>query len=87
MDKNLDELRSQVRQCDTKVLETLKKRFQLCLQIKKAKNNLSMDTYQPEVEKKLKDLWLSAADDLLSEEFLNELMSLVLTYSKQVQDK
>jgi len=80
--KKLTTVRNNIAECDMEMLKILKKRFEYCLQIKK---KLNLKLTQPEVEIKLKEIWKQHKDEVLSEDFLNDLFILVVNYSKKIQ--
>lgn len=84
MDK-LEQLRREISDCDASILKILKKRFELCLDVAKLKKKLKIDVFQAEREKEVKEFWKSKKEKVLREEFLMELLDLLLKESKEIQ--
>ncbi len=83
---SIETFRGEIRNCDNELLKILKKRFKLCLKIKKIKDRMSLPTKQQSVEDQLRLFWLSQEDDILSSDFLEKLLDVILDQSRKLQD-
>lgn len=80
---SLDSIRQQIDSLDRMLLENLAQRFALAKQTRALKS----DTFDPSREEEVRTFWQQAARELdLSPSFAEEILDLLLTESKRLQD-
>ncbi|MEW6419934.1 MAG: chorismate mutase [Nitrospirota bacterium] len=85
--KRLQYCREQVREIDHEILELIGERMKICLEIGEIKKHLDIPVFDPEQEiKVLKDKASLGAAIGLEEDFVTNLMNLMMQYSKKLQN-
>lgn len=84
--KRLSDYREKVRKIDHEVLGLISKRMKVCLKIGEIKEYFGKPIFDPEQEKRVLEDKASIRIMLgLKEDFVKELISLVINYSKELQ--
>jgi monofunctional chorismate mutase len=79
----LDRLRKEIDEIDRKIIELLKRRFEIVSEIARLKKDLGMDIKDDEREKAIIENCKKVAPGM--EDFVEELMRLIINQSKKVQ--
>jgi chorismate mutase len=84
---NLKESRAEIDIIDTEIVKLLKKRFRISGQIGDEKRNLKLEIEDKKRDEEVLLNYMKESIEELDEEFINELVALILRYSKEVQKK
>jgi monofunctional chorismate mutase len=77
--------RAEIDKIDAEIIKLLKKRFELSRGIGKIKRQLKKDIEDGNRDREVLNNYRKRADNKLSEDFLEDLVRLILKYSKEVQ--
>ncbi len=82
---DLKESRAEIDKIDIEIGKLLKKRFAIAGQIGNMKNNLDLEIEDLERDKRVLENYKRQSGGELDEGFIEELVELILKYSKEVQ--
>ncbi len=85
MNSRMDELRGEIDALDSKIIEILCERFEIVKQIADAKKELRSKIEDDAREREVLERCKDAAGGRLDEGFIEELTSMILSYSKKIQ--
>jgi monofunctional chorismate mutase len=77
--------RAEIDEIDAEIIKLLKKRFELSREIGKIKRQLKKDIEDGNRDQEVVNNYRKRAENKLSEDFLEDLVRLILKYSKEVQ--
>ncbi len=83
----LKDSRAEIDQIDAEIGKLFKKRFTIAAQIGKMKHNLDLEIEDLERDTRVLENYKKQAGEELDEEFIEELIELILRYSKEVQKR
>jgi len=84
---DLEELRESIDRIDAEIVELLKKRFRIAGQIGEKKRSLELEVADAEREKEVLENYRRNAGDELDRGFVEELVELLLRYSREAQER
>jgi chorismate mutase len=82
---DLSASRAEIDRLDVEIIELLKKRFRKAGQIGKEKKVLGLEVEDIERDREVLKNYKTVANEQLDEGFIEELVVLILSYSKEVQ--
>ncbi len=85
MNSRMDELRGEIDTIDSKIIGLLCDRFEIVKQIADAKKELRSKIEDDAREREVLERCKDAAEGRLDEGFIEELTSMILSYSKKIQ--
>jgi chorismate mutase/prephenate dehydratase len=77
--------RAEIDEIDAEIIKLLKKRFELSREIGKIKRQLKKDIEDGNRDQEVVNNYRKRAENKLSEDFLEDLVRLILKYSKEAQ--
>ena len=81
----LKDSRAEIDVIDNEIVKLLKKRFNIAEEIGRAKKTLGIDVVDIDRDSEVLENYKKHAEAELNEEFLTELVKLILKYSKEAQ--
>ena len=84
---DMSELRAEIDRIDSEIIRLLKTRFDVAREIGEAKKGLDLEVEDLSRDRLVLENYKENAGSELDEDFIEELVSLILRYSKEVQKK
>jgi chorismate mutase len=84
---DLKDARAEIDGIDYEIVRLLKKRFTMAIQIGRLKNSLTMGIEDLERDRRVLENYKRQSGGELDEGFVEDLVELILKYSKEVQKK
>ncbi|HDH28012.1 MAG TPA: chorismate mutase [Euryarchaeota archaeon] len=84
---DMSELRAEIDRIDSEIIRLLKTRFDVAREIGEAKKGLDLEVEDLSRDRLVLENYKENAGSELDEGFIEELVSLILRYSKEVQKK
>ncbi|MBN1635711.1 MAG: prephenate dehydratase [Deltaproteobacteria bacterium] len=87
MKNDIEAFRNKIDRIDDELLRMLIERAELCLKIGEQKKHTTMNVFDPDRESSILKRLVSQIESPLNESFVNDLFSLIFSYSRSLQQK